>query len=815
MTDKAASAVKIEPQCGGGSKDNTDESGRTQLHRACKDGNSDEVDELLQNEGVDINATDKDGCTPLHYACKAGNEGIVKRLIEKGADWSKISNDGRTSLHYACKAGNEGTVKHLIDKGADWSKISNDKRTSLHYACEGGNERIVRLLLTCGAEVTKCDRYQRNPLEVAVEEGKKNAAMAIVNSKNHWEKALCNYTAPSTVRRTLCCCNKGKKKPNDAETSDASDECCNGKEKSKDSEASNKKDASKKRDTYAITQFTTPMRRIIEKMPDVAKVVFDKCCETEGSPYDDEYKITYNYEFLVDFELENKNRDRSEGIQLTCNCFQRGKNSCDSADKTQKQWPPPSEYHSSQNHCLTILANSQNSDLLKHPLVRTLLDQKWNKYGWQLYYTNLYFYFLFVILLTSFALTLQLHSLSTSHIEVTENETSTEGLHSVSQGYISFASVCLIVYSTIMMLREAFQLVLLGQEYLTSFVNYIEVPLFMLTIVFAFVCSNECYGSYSWQWQTGVIAVFLSWIVLILSIRKLPVIGIYVVMFLRICYNFMKVIVLALLLILAFAVPFYMVFYDKSTPFITPWRTMVIILIMATGELDMESLLQHDSSHKMDWIQNNIQYPVVAFSLLVVFVILMPILFLNLLISLAVDDTQKIQKSADTYRLTLKIEFVVYIEAFLRSIRSLVPRCLSTMIKKFLLKCKCKSCNKKNNDDKKKKEEKLHHQIIIYPNHAKSVREQMICWLEGRLNEIKRYFKTEPQTTVAEIKNQLSEEMKDLRSSVSEEVKDLHKDLYSSMDRLLDIVKSIKNERQGGGGVEETGRRKEEDEEHN
>ena len=138
-----------------------------------------------------------------------------------------------------------------------------------------------------------------------------------------------------------------------------------------------------------------------------------------------------------------------------------------------------------------------------------------------------------------------------------------EGLHSVSQGYISFASVCLIIYSTVMILREAFQLVLFRREYLTSFTNYIEVPLFMLTIVFASVCSNECYGSHSWQWQTGVIAVFLSWIVLILSIRKLPVIGIYVVMFLRICYNFMKVFVLALLLILAFAVPFYMVFYDK------------------------------------------------------------------------------------------------------------------------------------------------------------------------------------------------------------------------------------------------------------
>ena len=51
--------------------------------------------------------------------------------------------------------------------------------------------------------------------------------------------------------------------------------------------------------------------------------------------------------------------------------------------------------------------------------------------------------------------------------------------------------------------------------------------------------------------------------------------------------------------------------------------------------------------------------------------------------------------------------------------------------------------------------------------------------------------------------------MKDLHSSVSEEMKGLH----TSMDQLLDFVKSIKNERQGG--VEETGRRKEEDEEHN
>ena len=113
-----------------------------------------------------------------------------------------------------------------------------------------------------------------------------------------------------------------------------------------------------------------------------------------------------------------------------------------------------------------------------------------------------------------------------------------------------------------MIVREAFQLALFRIEYLTSFVNYVEVPLFILTIVFTFVSSNQCFCTRPWQWQIGVIAVFLSWIALIISTRKLPVVGIYVVMFARIFKNFMMVLILALLLISAFAIPLYMIFYD-------------------------------------------------------------------------------------------------------------------------------------------------------------------------------------------------------------------------------------------------------------
>ena len=134
--------------------------------------------------------------------------------------------------------------------------------------------------------------------------------------------------------------------------------------------------------------------------------------------------------------------------------------------------------------------------------------------------------------------------------------------HIVSQMYLSISSIFVIVYSAVMLIRELVQGIQFGLQYLTSFVNYIEISLFIFSIMFASVRSNQCYCTRLWQWQIGVMAVFLSWIALIFSIRNVPVVGIYVVMFTKIFKNFMKVVILALLLVIAFAFPFYMMFYD-------------------------------------------------------------------------------------------------------------------------------------------------------------------------------------------------------------------------------------------------------------
>ena len=49
---------------------------------------------------------------------------------------------------------------------------------------------------------------------------------------------------------------------------------------------------------------------------------------------------------------------------------------------------------------------------------------------------------------------------------------------------------------------------------------------------------------------------------------------------------------------------------------------------MTVGEFEMDSLLRQNNEMELP----DVQYPVVAFLLLIVFVVLMPILFLNLLV---------------------------------------------------------------------------------------------------------------------------------------------------------------------------------------
>ena len=92
--------------------------------------------------------------------------------------------------------------------------------------------------------------------------------------------------------------------------------------------------------------------------------------------------------------------------------------------------------------------------------------------------------------------------------------------------FLKVAAAIVIAMALFRLGMELFQLRLFWFfDYVLDWVNWIEVLLYLCSIIFSFVFFNGCMCPKPWQWQIGSVAVFLSWIVLIISCRKLPIIG--------------------------------------------------------------------------------------------------------------------------------------------------------------------------------------------------------------------------------------------------------------------------------------------------
>ena len=128
-----------------------------------------------------LNTVDKNGETLLFEACKQGNIEIVELLVENGADISATNNSNETPLFEACRQGNIEIVELLVKNGADISVINNNNETPLFEACRQQNTEVIDLLVKNGADVTisnnegkqifdyvdmsidgSCNKYMRN-----------------------------------------------------------------------------------------------------------------------------------------------------------------------------------------------------------------------------------------------------------------------------------------------------------------------------------------------------------------------------------------------------------------------------------------------------------------------------------------------------------------------------------------------------------------------------------------------------------------------------------------------------------------------------
>jgi len=124
--------------------------GKTVFHFAASRGDIGILKYMIEH-GADLNCTDDSGNTPLFIAAQHGNLGVVRFFIEENKCDPKATRKGDISiLHLACSIGQKDLIVYLLEKGLDIN-ASSDMGVPVEVAVSTNKIDVIELLLEKGA----------------------------------------------------------------------------------------------------------------------------------------------------------------------------------------------------------------------------------------------------------------------------------------------------------------------------------------------------------------------------------------------------------------------------------------------------------------------------------------------------------------------------------------------------------------------------------------------------------------------------------------------------------------------------------------
>jgi len=101
--------------------------------------------------------------TALNEACGRRHLGIVKDLLEKGANLKTTDHDGESPLHVAVIKQRSSVVEVLLQHRAEANMACKDESYPLHVAAQQGSIEILKCLLRAGAALKPCTQPPSPP----------------------------------------------------------------------------------------------------------------------------------------------------------------------------------------------------------------------------------------------------------------------------------------------------------------------------------------------------------------------------------------------------------------------------------------------------------------------------------------------------------------------------------------------------------------------------------------------------------------------------------------------------------------------------
>ncbi|KAK7456347.1 hypothetical protein VKT23_010593 [Stygiomarasmius scandens] len=133
-------------------KSNMQKLGNPSIHDVAYSGHLGVVKYLVE-QGADVNTVGGLYGTALQAAASEGHLDVVTFLHEKGADVNAVGGEYGTALHAAAWRGRLDVVKFLHEKGADVNDVGGEYGTALQAAAWRGHLDVVKFLHEKGADV--------------------------------------------------------------------------------------------------------------------------------------------------------------------------------------------------------------------------------------------------------------------------------------------------------------------------------------------------------------------------------------------------------------------------------------------------------------------------------------------------------------------------------------------------------------------------------------------------------------------------------------------------------------------------------------
>lgn len=575
----------------------------TVLHCAVQ-ANSVECVKYLLHIGIDPNTLDTNGNTPLHLAAEKGYTECLKLILAKSNKTINLNSKSKqsTALHMAAENGYTECVQILLHTGSTHSVVNDKKQTPLHLAAKAQCAESVEILLELGAEVNALDIDKRTALHSAVCKAFLSFHVvevlvkwgANVNIQDKYGYAPLHIAALNELSQCVdFLIIKG---------ADISSRTIGG------------------MSALSIINRKTPTSiNTIKKKFDQAISLNDQASAKE-------------VELIMDFRYLLQNPSQGEIILLH------------------------------------TLEECGQKSMLEHPLCKAFLYLKWQKIR-RFYFVRLIFDAIFVLLLTSYVITALAHDCynksrnnMTGDQQLTEGQELNESKHQsachlkfnmfnvqhISYRIIELVWYILLVFTIIIIIRK-----LIGitgftsvKQYFLSITNIVEWFVVASVFLTSFLYGNK---TYDWQNPIGAFSVLLGWSNLMVMIGQLPIFGTYIAMFTKVQKEFAKLLLAYSCLLIGFTISFCTLF-PASNDFNNPLIGIVKVLVMMTGEIDIDLLLNSEESPVI--------FDISAYITFILFIVFVTVVLMNLLVGIAVHDIQGLHKTADLSKLVRQTQLI-------------------------------------------------------------------------------------------------------------------------------------------------------------